>query len=142
MKFCLIIAGFLLSFNVMACPDLSGSYLDGNDESVILAQKSCDEVTVLSRPLSHTLKLNNEYVVVQDDVDTRAQGRGLFQEDILIIEIKIEYKRNPGIPRKFLPVRALNRYSKNGDGNLVELSSIYNDTNNVLTNTKTIYRKQ
>ena len=59
-----------------------------------------------------------------------------------IIEVKIEYKRNPGIPRKLLPVRAVNRYTKNIEGSLIEMSSIYNDSNNVLVNTKTIYRKQ
>ncbi len=142
MKFYLLVSGFLLSFSAMACPDLSGSYLDSNEESVILAQKGCEEVTVLSRPLSHTLKLNNEYVLVREDMDTRAHGRGMFQDDILIIEVKVEYKRNPGIPRKLLPVRAVNRYTKNIEGSLIEMSSIYNDSNNVLANSKTIYRKQ
>lgn len=132
----------LISLKAFACPDLSGSYLDTNDESIVLSQKGCDEVTVLSRPLSHTLKLNNEYVLVQEDADVRAHGRGIFQQDLLVLEVKIEYKRNPGIPRILLPVRAVNKYSKNIEGNLVEFSTIYNDTNGVLTTTKTVYRNQ
>lgn len=142
MKMLFTIGLSLLSLNAYSCPDLSGSYLDSNEESIVLSQKGCEEVTVLSRPLSHTLKLNNEYVLVQEDADVRAYGRGIFQQDLLVLEVKIEYKRNPGIPRVLLPVRAVNKYSKNSEGNLVEFSTIYNDTNGVLTTTKTVYRNQ
>lgn len=132
----------LLSFNTWACPDLSGSYLDSNKESIVLTQRGCEELTVTSRPLSHTLLLNNEYVLVQEDVDVRAFGKGEFQQSVLVLEVKVEYKRNPGIPRMILPVRALNKYTQNTDGSLLESSTIFNDANTVLTSTKTLYRKQ
>ena len=123
------------------CPDLSGSYLDKSGESVVLSQKGCGEVSILSRPLSHTLTLNNEYTLVLDDQYNRAFGRGTFEAAEMVLEVKIEYKKDPGIPAMFLPVRAVNRYSHTDSGDLLEKSTIYNSSNKVITNTKTIYKK-
>lgn len=142
MKSFFLLCSCLFSLNALACPDLSGSYLDTNEESIVLSQKGCGEVTVLSRPFSHTLILNNEYVLVQEDADLKAFGRGIFQQEILVLEVRIEYKRSPGIPRILLPVRAVNKYSRTVEGNLMEVSTVFNDNNGVLTNTKTIYRQQ
>lgn len=141
MKKLVLMAGVLLSVSAFACPDLSGSYVDKNGESVILSQKGCEEVSVLSRPLTHTLILDNQYTVVQDDQDTRAFGRGAFQAQELVLEVKVEYKKDTGIPSIFLPVRAVNKYSQTASGDLLEKSTIYNASNGVLTNTKTTYRK-
>jgi hypothetical protein len=124
-----------------ACPDLSGSYLDKNNESIILSQKGCEEVSVLSRPLTHTLTLDNEFTVVQDDEDVTALGRGVFEGIEMVLEVTIQYKKDPGIPKIFLPVRAVNRYSQTSNGDLYEKSTIYNYMNKVLTNTKTTYRR-
>lgn len=141
MKNLILVFGIVLSTQVFACPDLSGSYLDKNNESLILSQKECSEVSVLSRPLTHTLPLDNEYTVVQDDQDIKAFGRGTFVDLEMVLEVKIEYKRDPGIPKIFLPVRAVNKYSQTATGDLLEKSTIYNYNNGVLTNTKTIYRR-
>lgn len=129
------------SYNSFACPDLSGSFVDKNGESVILAQIGCDQVTVLSRPLSHTLILDNQFIVVQDDADVTALGRGIFQAKELVLEMKISYKRDPGIPTVFLPVRAINKYSLTSSGDLYEKSKVYNRNNSVLVNTKTTYKR-
>ena len=131
----------LFSLNAFACPDLSGSYVDKNGESVILSQRGCEQVSVLSRPLSHSLLLDNEFTTVQDDADVLAVGRGIFEASELVLEVKVTYKRDPGIPSIFLPVRAVNKYSQTANGDLFEKSTIYNAKNGVLTNTKTTYRK-
>lgn len=127
--------------STLNCPDLSGSYLDKSGESVVLSQKGCEEVSVISSPLSHTLTLDNEYTLVLDDLNNRAFGRGTFEGVELVLEVKIEYKNNPGVPAMFLPVRAVNRYSHTPNGDLQEKSTIYNSSNKVLTSTKTIYKK-
>ena len=126
---------------LLQCPDLSGSYLDKSGESVVLFQKGCEEVSVISRPLSHTLILNNEYAMVLDDQNNRAFGRGTFEGVEMVLEVKIEYKKDPGIPAMFLPVRAVNKYSHTPEENLLEKSTIYNASNRVLSSTKTIYKK-
>lgn len=141
MKKLVLLAAVLLSANTFACPDLSGSYIDKNGESIILSQKGCEEVSVLSRPLTHTLILDNQFTVVQDDKDVRAFGRGVFQGIELVLEVKVEYKKDPGIPSIFLPVRAVNKYSQTATGDLLEKSTIYNASNGVLTNTKATYRR-
>ncbi len=141
MKKLVLVVGVLLSLNAFACPDLSGSYVDKNGESIILSQKGCEEVAVLSRPLSHTLLLDNQFVLVQDDKDVRAFGRGAFLGSELILEVKVEYKKKPDVPTIFLPVRAVNKYSQAANGDLLEKSTIYNSTNGVLTNTKATYKR-
>lgn len=141
MKNIILVFGVLLSTQTFACPDLSGSYLDKNNESIILSQKECSEVTVLSKPISHTFTLDNEYTLVQDDQDIKAFGRGTFVEQEMVLEVKIEYKRDPSIPKIFLPVRAVNKYSHTSTGELLEKSTIYNYNNGVLSNTKTTYRR-
>lgn len=141
MKNIVLALGCLISSQTFACPDLSGSYVDKNGESIILSQKGCEQVSVLSRPLSHSLILDNEYTVVQDDADVRAMGRGVFQGDELVLEVKVTYKKDPGIPGMFLPVRAVNKYTQTTVGDLFEKSTIYNAKDGILTNTKTTYKK-
>lgn len=141
MKKLVLVFGMFLSTQAFACPDLSGSYVDKNGESVILSQKGCEQVSVLSRPLSHSLLLDNEYTVVQDDADVRALGRGVFQDEELVLEVRVTYKKNPGIPGVFLPVRAVNKYTQTAAGDLFEKSTIYNARDGVLTNSKTTYKK-
>ena len=141
MKCILFFCSMLISFNLLACPDLSGSYVDKNGESVILSQKGCEQVAVLSRPLSHSLLLDNQYTVVQDDADVLALGRGEFQVEELVLEVKVTYKKDPGIPGMFLPVCAVNKYTQTTVGDLYEKSTIYNAKNSVLTSTKTTYKK-
>ena len=141
MKKLVLILGAILSAQAFACPDLSGSYQDKNGESVVLAQRGCEEVSVLSRPLTHTLLLDNIFTVVQDDNDVTAQGRGIFEGEILVLEVKVEYKKDPMIPKILLPVRGVNKYIKTPAGDLQELGTIYNWYNKVLTTTKTIYKR-
>lgn len=141
MKLFLILCSMTFSLNAFACPDLSGSYLDKNNESIILSQKGCEQVSVLSRPLSNSLILDNNFIVVQDDLDILALGRGAFELDEMVLEVKVTYKRDPGIPGMFLPVRAVNKYSQTLTGDLFEKSTIYNSKNSILTNTKTTYKK-
>jgi len=95
-----------------------------------------------SKDINQKLALNNQYVVVQEDSDIVAQGRGAFNGDILVLEVQVKYKVLPPLPRMLIPVRAVNKYTQLMDGNLQEVSTIYNDTNGVITSGKTIYKKQ
>lgn len=130
-----------ISAQAFACPDLSGSYVDKNGESLILSQRGCTEVSVLSRPLTHTLLLDNVFTVIQDDADITAFGRGAFEGDILVLEAKAQYKKDPGIPKVLLPVRAVNKYTLTKTNDLQENGVIYNWYDKVLTTTKTIYKR-
>lgn len=141
MKKIIILIAAIISTQAFACPDLSGSYLDKNNESVILTQKGCDEVSILSKPLTHSLLLNNEFTLVQEDQDLQAFGRGTFQDLEMVLEVKIIYKRDMGIPKILLPVKGINKYSHTANGDLLEKSTIYNTYNGVLSNTKTVYKK-
>lgn len=141
MKKIILLITIAISTQAFACPDLSGSYLDKNDESIILSQRGCDEVSILSKPLTHTLLLNNEFTLVQEDQDLQAFGRGAFQGLEMVLEVKILYKRDMGIPKILLPVKGINKYSHTANGDLLEKSTIYNVYNGVLSNTKTTYKK-
>ena len=68
-------------------------------------------------------------------------GRGAFAGEELVLEVKVQYKKDPGIPSIFLPVMAVNKYSQTANGDLLEKSTIYNASNGVLTNTKATYRR-
>ena len=141
MKTIIIVSAFLFSIQAFACPDLSGAYLDKNNESVILSQKGCEEASIISRPITFKLLLDNVFTVVQDDADLKALGRGIFVDQEMVVEVKIEYKRDQGIPQILLPVRGVNKYSQTASGDLLEKSVIYNKFNGVLANTKTTYRR-
>lgn len=141
MKKMIAIFAAILSTHAFACPDLSGSYQDKNGESIVLAQVECVEVSVLSRPLTHTLQLDNVFTVIQDDADIKAYGRGIFEADILALEAKVEYKKDPMIPKIMLPVRVVSKYNLTTAGDLYEIATIYNWYDKVLTTTKTVYKK-
>ncbi len=141
MKLAIILMILTFSFSAFACPDLTGTYEDRNEESVVIAQNGCSEVSILSRQLSHTLLLDNIFTVVQDDSDLTASGRGIFSGDVLILEAKVVYKKNPGIPKILLPVRAVSKYIQTPAGDLEELLVIYNWFDKVLKTTKTIYKR-
>lgn len=141
MKKIILLIATIVSTQAFACPDLSGSYLDKNEESVILSQTGCEEVSILSKPITHTMLLNNEFTLVQEDKDLQAFGRGTFQGLEMVLEVKITYKRDMGIPKILLPVKGINKYSHTANGDLLEKSTIYNAFNGVLSNTKTTYKK-
>lgn len=132
----------LLAFNTFACPDLTGMYVSPAKERIVLDQTQCSEIAVQSKDINQKLSLNNQYVIVQEDADIVAQGRGSFNGDVLVLEVQVKYKVLPPLPRMLIPVRALNKYTQLADGNLQEVSAIYNDTNGVITSGKTIYKKQ
>ena len=141
MKNLILAFGLILSTQAFACPDLSGSYIDKNDESIILSQVGCEEVSILSKDISQSLLLNNEFTLVREDKDLQAFGRGTFQDLEMVVEVKILYKRDMGIPKILLPVKGVNKYSHTANGDLLEKSTIYNVYNGVLSNTKTTYKK-
>ncbi|MBC7539283.1 MAG: hypothetical protein H7281_10710 [Bacteriovorax sp.] len=142
MKNLVLASSILFSLQAFACPNLTGSYFNSSKGSIVLDQVECTEISVESKDLNQKLILNNQFSVVQDDADLEAQGRGVFIGDVLVIEVKVKYKTVPPIPRILLPVRGVNNYSQMPDGNLLEISSIYNEMNGVLTSGKTIYKKQ
>jgi hypothetical protein len=141
MKKLVLILGVILSTQVFACPNLSGTYQDKNEEALVLAQRGCEEVSVISRPLTHKLLLDNVYTVIQDDNDITAYGRGTFEGDVLALEAKVTYKKDLGIPKYLLPVRAISKYTSTQTGDLQEIATIYNWYDKVLTITKTIYKR-
>ena len=141
MKLAITLMILTFSLSALACPDLSGTYEDRNQESVVIALNGCSEVTILSRQLSHTLLLDNVFTVVEDNNDLTATGRGIFVDDILVLEARVSYKKNPGIPKILLPVRAVSKYIQTPTGDLEELLVIYNWFDKVLKTTKTIYKR-
>lgn len=142
MKKIAIISSVLFSINAFACPDLTGRYVGPAKAKIVLDQTQCSEIAVQSKDINQKLSLNNQYVVVQEDADVVAQGRGVFNDDVLVLEVQVKYKTLPPLPRVLIPVRALNKYIQMTDGNLQEISTIYNDTNGIITSGKTIYKKQ
>ncbi|GEM_PF-724722 len=142
MKKISLLALALLSSTAFACPDLTGSYVSPSKQRIVLDQTQCTDIAVASKDINQKLALNNQYVVVQEDSDIVAQGRGAFNGDILVLEVQVKYKVLPPLPRMLIPVRAVNKYTQLMDGNLQEVSTIYNDTNGVITSGKTIYKKQ
>lgn len=142
MKNLVLLSSLLFAIPAFACPDLTGSYLSPSKESIVLEQVECAEIAVESKDINRSLLLNNQYVLVQEDATMEAHGKGLFVDDVLVLEVKIKYKISPPLPKMFIPVRAVNNYTKMNDGNLLEVSRIYNEMNGVLTSSKTIYKKQ
>lgn len=132
----------LMTTKAFACPDLTGTYVSPAKQRIVLDQTQCTEIAVASKDINQKLTLNNQYVVVQEDADMVAQGRGTFNGDVLVLEVQVKYKILPPLPRMLIPVRAVNKYTQLPDGNLQELSTIYNDTNGVITSGKTLYKKQ
>jgi hypothetical protein len=137
-----LVSSILFSLQAFACPNLTGSYFSPSKGSIVLDQVECTKISVESKDLNQKLILNNQFSVVQEDADLVAQGRGVFIGEVLVIEVKVKYKTAPPIPRILLPIRAINNYTQMPDGNLLEISNIYNEMNGVLVSGKTIYNKQ
>lgn len=142
MKFFLLASLSLYSLQILACPDLSGTYISPSKESIKLEQVDCSEIAVESKDINQALVLNNQYVIVQEDAVMQALGRGSFIEDVLVLEVKIKYKSAPPVPRILLPVKGINKYTQMPDGNLLENTALYNEMNGVITSSKTIYKKR
>lgn len=142
MKNLVLVSSVFFTFSAMACPDLTGVYVGPAKQRIVLDQTQCTDISVASKDINQRLSLNNQYVVVQEDSGVQALGRGTFNDDILVLEVQVKYKVLPPLPKMIIPVRAVNKYVQMADGNLQEISTIYNETNGVITSGKTLYKKQ
>ena len=143
LKSLIVFSALLISSNVMACPDVKGTYIDEMGESVVISQKGCEEIVVTTRALSQKLVMNNQLSMVRDDSDMQIFGRGAYQGEVVHIEANITYKRMPpSVPAVFLPTKIVNNYSKTEDGDLLEDSVMFNYLNSPIKSTQTVYEKQ
>lgn len=118
MKFLFLITALLFSSNLFACPNITGSFMDADSESVrSISQIKCLSTTWVDEDGSTTLLADNVERILQSEGDMTAYAKVSFTKDDFIIDIRMDYG---GQNDYDLPERWLTSYRIDKNNNLVE----------------------
>lgn len=118
MKTILFVFLSLFSYNVLACPNLAGSFFDSDSESVrTIVQDNCASTTWSDQDGVTTLIADNVERVLQKEGKMTAYAKVSFTATDLIIDIRMDWG---GMNDFDLPVRFLTSYRIDKYNNLVE----------------------
>ena len=108
----------MISLNALACPNLTGSFLDGDTESVrTIVQDACISTTWSDLDGETKLIADNVERVLQAEGSMTAFAKVSFTKDDLIIDIRMDYGGHNDFD---LPVRWITSYRIDKFNNLVE----------------------
>lgn len=108
----------MISLNVLACPNLTGSFLDGDAESVrTIVQDACISTTWSDLDGETKLIADNVERVLQAEGSMTAFAKVSFTKVDLIIDIRMDYGGHNDFD---LPVRWITSYRIDKFNNLVE----------------------
>lgn len=115
----LIISTFLLfSFNAFACPNLTGSFVDGDSELIkTITQKGCVSTTWTDEEGTTTLLADGVERVLESDDEMTAYAKVTFTKTDLVIDIRMDWGGNNEYD---LPVRWITSYRIDKSNNMVE----------------------
>jgi hypothetical protein len=118
MKVIIILASLFFSLNVFACPNLTGSFTDSDNESIrTISQKGCLSTTWVDEDGSTTLIADNVERVLESEGDMTAFAKVSFTKNDFIIDIRMDYGGHNDYD---LPGRWLTSYRIDKFNNLVE----------------------
>lgn len=117
MKTILAITLSLISLQVLACPNISGSFKDSDDNIITIDQTKCEQLLWGDSEGSTTLIADNVERVVEKEGDNVAYGKARFSNTDFVLELRVVYSGN--VPADF-PTHFLTSYHVDKANNLVE----------------------
>ena len=118
MKFLTAVAALAFSASALACPNITGSFYDSDEDLVkTITQVKCESTTWSDEESTTTLLADNVERVLETDGKMTAYATVSFTNDDLIIDIRMDW----GGSNEFdLPVRWITSYRIDKFNNLVE----------------------
>lgn len=142
MKILITLCLSLFASIALACPNLSGSYLDSDNTPYRVIQNDCSSVIVNEGNSSQTILTDGNYRVMEQDAQMRLLAAAQFNGNTLEIKSRLEYLIDISqYPADQLPGRINMIISKDSVGNLVQDISVYSLTNLLLQNSRVIHYK-
>jgi hypothetical protein len=107
----------LLSLNLMACPNISGTFIDEDDNLLTIKQSNCEQLLWSAADGETTLIADNSERIVEQDGKNVAYGKARFSDNQFILELRVVYagKVPDDLPTYFLTSYRIDKYN-----NLVE----------------------
>jgi hypothetical protein len=107
----------LFSLQAIACPDLTGTYKDEDDNIISITQTNCEKTIWSDSESSTTLIADNIERVVQQEGGNIAYGKARFTDVDFILELRAVYSGN--VPTDF-PTHFITSYRIDKSRNMVE----------------------
>lgn len=119
MKTLLALAIFALALSAYACPDISGTFKDEDDEIVTIVQSKCEKLEWKDEDptTASTIIADNVERIVEQEGENTAYGKARFTEKNFILELRVVYGK--GAPADW-PTHFLTSYRIDKYNNLVE----------------------
>jgi hypothetical protein len=117
MKTIIAITLTLLSLQVLACPDLTGTFKDEDDNLLTISQAKCEQTVWSDSEESTTLIADNVERVVEKEGDNVAYGKARFTNTDFVLELRVVYSGS--VPDDF-PTHFLTSYRIDKFNNMVE----------------------
>ena len=117
MKTILAIALLSLSFQLFACPNISGSFRDEDNNIITIAQTDCTQTIWSDGDGTTTLIADNVERVVEQDGKNIAYGKASFSNSDFILDLRVVY--GSSVPNDY-PTHFLTSYRIDKFNNLVE----------------------
>jgi hypothetical protein len=117
MKTIIAIIFSLVSLQALACPNISGTFKDEDDNSLIIVQTKCEQLKWSDSEGSTNLITDNVERVVEKDGDNIAYGQARFTNTDFVLELRVVYSGS--VPEDF-PTHFLTSYRIDKFNNMVE----------------------
>jgi hypothetical protein len=113
MKTLIALSIFVFSFSTFACPDISGSFLDEDGETITIAQTKCESLNWSDSESTTKLIADNAERVVEQEGDNVAYGKARFTDKDFVLELRVVYGKNAPSdwPTHFLTSYRIDKYN-------------------------------
>ena len=117
MKILLAITLSLFSIQVFACPNISGTFKDEDDNLITIIQTACEQTIWGDANGSTTLIADNIERIVEQEGENKAYGKARFTNTDFVLELRVVYSGN--VPDDY-PTHFITSYHADKKNNLVE----------------------
>lgn len=113
MKILSTIILFLFSFQIYACPNLSGKFNDEDDNLITITQTNCQQTVWDDGSGATTLIADNAERIVEQEGKNIAYGKAKFTDTDFILDLRVVYSGNvpEGTPTHFLTSYRIDKYN-------------------------------
>lgn len=120
MKTILAFSIFALSLTAYACPNISGTFKDEDDELITIVQTKCQKLEWIDEdPSTASLLIaDNIERVIEQEGENIVYGKARFTEKDFVLELRVVYEK--GVLAEDWPTHFLTSYRIDKYNNLVE----------------------
>ncbi len=107
----------LFSLQLLACPNLTGTYKDEDDNLISITQINCEQTVWSDADSSKTLLADNIERVIQEEGKMKAFGKASFTTTDFVLDIRVDY--GTPVPSN-IPTHFLTSYHIDKFNNMIE----------------------